>query len=221
VVIFCRTVDQLQDFKETQHERHKFRSYYFSGIPTVSVNTNLSYIRTAVVVKVPFLNGPIESLGLFAVVPRSHSDKPCSIGPLWSRDRLSQRYPLDNTQHSPDTYLSPCGIRTCDPTKPAVVDTRLRPRSPWGRAERLVQYVAQLWNLKEKKLIELSLYYTWVHYPFCALPVHDRKSPVSIKEAGRQRDSEPSVRTRSSTQEPGFMCVPEYILLCMYNVYRY
>jgi hypothetical protein len=141
-------VNQLNYFKEAA------RASYIQKPPIlwysyVSINTNMSYIQTTVVVQAPFLHGSVSivSLGLFSGFARSHSDTPYSVGHLWSRDRLSQRSLPDNTQHSPDTYLCPGGIRTC---KPAVVDPRLRMRGPWRRGEPLAQYVAQFWNSRKK-----------------------------------------------------------------------
>jgi len=56
--------------------------------------------------------------------------------------------PRDLRQHTTLTRHTSMsnGIRTSKPSKPDVVNSRLRPRGPWGRGEPLAQCVAQLWN---------------------------------------------------------------------------
>jgi hypothetical protein len=118
----------------------------------VSINNKMSYIQKTVGAKETLLQKSVFllSLGLllaFLDYPQlGHNPQDPSgrgIGP----PQISLR---DNTQHSPDTHLRPCGIRKYKTSKPAVVDPRLRPHCAWGRAEPLAQYFAQLWNSKGK-----------------------------------------------------------------------
>ena len=56
---------------------------------------------------------------------------------LWQHKTLTRHTSMSN------------GIRTSKPSKPEVVDSRFRPRGPWGRREPLAQCVAQLLNSKK------------------------------------------------------------------------
>jgi hypothetical protein len=71
-----------------------------------------------------------------------------SVGPPWTRDRPSQRPLPDNKQHSQETDIhARDGIRNYNPTKRAVVDTRLRPH---GHGDRRFcgNYIFKIYRIK-------------------------------------------------------------------------
>jgi hypothetical protein len=60
---------------------------------------------------------------------RSHSDTPHSVRLIWKSAQPDAPLP-NNTQHSKETDIhAPGGIRTSIPSKRAVADPRLRPRT--------------------------------------------------------------------------------------------
>ena len=70
---------------------------------------------------------PPVGLGFLYDAPLSHSDKAKAVGLLWTIDRpVAETSVWQNTQHSQETDIhTPGGIRTRNPSKPAVVDPRL------------------------------------------------------------------------------------------------
>jgi len=70
---------------------------------------------------------------------RSHSDTTHSVGTLRLSDRpITQTSTRQHTTLTRDRLPCPCGIRTCNSSKRAATDPRLRPRSHWDRP--LIKY---------------------------------------------------------------------------------
>ena len=69
----------------------------------------------------------------------SHSDAPHTVGLLCTSDQPVQRPMCDITQHPQkrDSHV-PSGIRTCNPSRRAAADPRLRPRGLCDRWETLI-----------------------------------------------------------------------------------
>jgi len=77
---------------------------------------------------------PLVSLGLLCEVPRSHSETPHQVGPLWTSDWTVIETLPDNTQHSKESDIHvQGGTRTRIPIKRAAAQPYLRPRDHWGR----------------------------------------------------------------------------------------
>jgi hypothetical protein len=72
----------------------------------------------------------------FVEASRSHtSDTPQSVGLLWTRDQPDSE--TSTWQHSQETDIHALGgIRTCNPSKRAAADPRLRPRGHCDRPKR-------------------------------------------------------------------------------------
>ena len=131
-----------------KHQLHAFRSLYFSGL--LMVNNNMAFIQKNFSCKRDFSS----RVGSF-----SDLRPPLWLSSITLRHAILSRIPLlegsagprDLRQHTTLTRHTSMsnGIRTSKPSKPDVVNSRLRPRGPWGRGEPLAQCVAQLWNQKK------------------------------------------------------------------------
>jgi len=70
----------------------------------------------------------------YCLVWRSLSDTTHSVGTLRLSDQpVTQNSTWQHTTLTRDRYPCPCGIRTCNSSKRAATDKRLRPRGHWDR----------------------------------------------------------------------------------------